>query len=79
MEGARPHYCRSRPSRRVGAHACPIRRRAEANRIQDAYNSHTVQTLRYAALSNPTAGRGEHTGILATSAMAAMIGLQHQP
>jgi hypothetical protein len=56
-----------------------LRRRAEADRIQDAHNGHTVQTLRHAALSNPTAGRGERTGILATSAMAAMIGLQHQP
>jgi hypothetical protein len=78
MEGVRPHYCRSRPSRRVGAHACPIPavlRRTEENRIQDAHNGHTLQTLRHAALSNPTAGRGEHTGILATSAMAAIIGL----
>lgn len=54
-------------------------RLTEENRIQDAHNVHTARAVMRAALSDLAAGRGEHARILAMSAMAAMIGLYHQP
>ena len=56
-----------------------LRRLHEENRIQDAHNVHTARALMRAAQRDLEAGRVEHARILATAAMAAMIGLYHQP
>ena len=56
-----------------------LRRLHEENRIQDAHNIQTARALMRAAQRDLDAGRVEHARILATSALAAMIGLHHQP
>ena len=56
-----------------------LRRLHEENRIQDAHNIQTARALMRAAQRDLEAGRVEHARILATSALAAMIGLHHQP
>jgi hypothetical protein len=56
-----------------------LRQVVEANRIQDAHNIQTPRALMRAALGEQLAGRSEQARLLAMSAMAAMIGLYHQP
>jgi hypothetical protein len=51
----------------------------EANRLQDAHNIQTLRALLRVALGEQLAGRSEQARLLAMSAMAALIGLYHQP
>ena len=51
-----------------------LRWRAEENHTQDAHTRHTVWARRHPALSNPTAGRGEHISMIGYLARVGMIG-----
>jgi hypothetical protein len=62
-----------------GTQDAAIRQLREENRIQDAHNVNSARALMRAAQRDLEAGRGEHARILATAAMATMIGLHHQP